>query len=63
MKIVGGVVAAVGILYLLNSALVYFVRGKIYQPEGWADFTAVAAVGIVVTGIGLALFLRKPNSK
>ena len=61
MKIVGGIVAALGILYLLNSAVIYFVRGKISEPEGWANFTAVAAVGVIVSGIGIALFLRKPK--
>jgi hypothetical protein len=61
MKVVGGIVAALGILYLLNSTFIYFVRGKISEPEGWANFTAVAAVGVIVSGIGIALFLRKPK--
>jgi hypothetical protein len=59
MKAVGGIIAALGILYLLNSSVLYFARGKIHEPEGWANFTAVAAVGVIVSGIGVALFLRK----
>ena len=59
MKVVGGIVTALGILYLLNSAFIYFVRGKINEPEGWGNFTAVAAVGVIVSGVGIALFQRK----
>ena len=59
MKVVGGIVAALGALYLVNMAVIYLVQGKIHEPQGWASFTAVAAFGVIVLGIGLALFLRK----
>jgi hypothetical protein len=62
MKAVGGIVAALGILYLLFSTVTYFLFGKIKEPEGWANFTAVAAVGVIVSATGVALFLRKPKA-
>lgn len=62
MKVVGGIVAVLGVLYLLNSLFFYFVRGKINEREGWANFTAVAAVGIIAVGICLVMFTRKPKA-
>lgn len=59
MKAVGGILVAVGILLVLASVPSYFLLGKIREPEGWADFLAVVAVGAIVVGIGLKLFLGK----
>jgi hypothetical protein len=61
LKIAGGIISLLGILYLLNSSVTYFALGKIKEHDGWANFTAIAAFGVIVTGVGLALFVRKPK--
>ena len=61
MKVVGGILAALGILCLINTIVNYFVLGKIHEPEGWTTFTGVAAVFVIISAAGIGLFLRKPK--
>jgi hypothetical protein len=60
MKIVGGILVALGFFYLLSSAATYYATGQFHGPYGWANFGGIFAVGIVVIAIGIKLFLGKP---
>ena len=62
MKALGGTITALGIFFLLNSGFTYFVRGHINDRDGWGNFAAVAAVGIIVVCAGVAMFTKKPKS-
>ena len=59
MKVLGGIVPTLGVLFLLNSSATYFLAGKIHEPGAWGNFGAILAVGIIVIAIGLSMFRGK----